>query len=222
MQWDIIEVNPAHNIKNKYVEDSIAHIPANENQHKLIKKCLQENHPYFYNFMQFMYYSGARPKEILQIKLSFIDIKTREILLPAKITKGKISYRNIVIDDGLLDVLLDMEIDKYPKDFYLFGSFREPGKGNVGKYIDFIPGPTSIKRDTATKRYKKIVKDGLGIDVTMYSYKGKGGDDKLRAGVDLDSIRNQYGHTNKKMTKVYVRSITGFYKDDIIKNSTKF
>jgi hypothetical protein len=56
----------------------------------------------------------------------------------------------------------------------------------------------------------------------MYSYKHKGGEDKLRAGVDLDSIRNQYGHTDKKMTKVYVKTITGVYKEDIIKNSTEF
>lgn len=151
-----------------------------------------------------------------------ISLRHREIILPTEITKvGKVD-RTIVIDDGLMEVLIEMEIEKYPKDFYLFGSFRESGRGNVGKHLDFICSTTPIKRDTATKRWCKIVKDDLGINVNMYSYKHKGGNDKLRAGVDLDSIRNQYGHSSTKMTKTYVKEITGFYKDDIIKNSTEF
>ena len=62
----------------------------------------------------------------------------------------------------------------------------------------------------------------MRIDVNLYSYKGKGGDDKLKAGVSLDSIRNQYGHSTKKMTEIYVKEVTGFYKKDILKNSTNF
>ena len=52
----------------------------------------------------------------------------------------------------------------------MFGSYRDKGKGNVGKFLDFIPGPTKIKRDTATKRWKRIVKDGLKINVNLYVF----------------------------------------------------
>lgn len=216
------ENNPAHKIKNLSVVESRANTPATSDEHEKIKNCLSENYPNFFNFIKTIYYTGARPKELLSVKLEMINLRHREIILPAEITKVGKTDRIIVIDDGLLEVLQEMEIDKYPKDFYLFGSFRISGRGNVGKHLDFIPGPTPLKRDTATKRWKKIVKDGLAIDVNMYSYKHKGGNDKLRAGVDLDSIRNQYGHSNKKMTKVYVKEITGYYKDDIIRNSTEF
>lgn len=113
-------------------------------------------------------------------------------------------------------------IDDKNEAFYLFGSYREKGRGNVGKYIDFIPGPTPIKRDTATKRWQKIVKIKLGIDVNMYAYKHKGADDKLIAGINLDSIRNQLGHSTKKMTSTYAKGITGVYKKDIIDNSPEF
>lgn len=222
IDWDIIEVNPAHKIKSLKVIESRANTPATDAQHEKIKNCLEREHPYFFNFIKTIYYTGARPKEILSIKLNMIDIMRREIILPAEITKVGKTDRTVIIDDGLLDVLIEMEIEKYPKDFYLFGSFRQRGKGNLGKHLDFICGTTPIKRDTATKRWKKIIKDGLGINVNMYSYKHKGGNDKLRAGVDLDSIRNQYGHSNKRMTKVYVKEITGYYKNDIINNSTEF
>lgn len=222
IEWDIIEYNPAHRIKHLRETESIANKPANEAEHKKIKECLKSQHPDFYNFIKTIYYTGARPKEILLIQLSMIDLINREIKLPPKITKVGIKHRNIIIDNGLMEVLLSMEISKYPKDFYLFGSFRQRGKGNLGKHLDFIPGTTPIKRDTATKRWQRIVKEGLKIDINMYSYKHKGGNDKLKAGVDLDSIRNQYGHTDKKMTKVYVKEVTGFYKKDIIENSTEF
>ena len=222
IEHDILENNPAHKIKNLGVVESRANTPATDDEHDKIKNCLSDNHPNFFNFIKTIYYTGARPKELLSVKLEMISLKHREIILPAEITKLRKSDRTVIIDDGLLEVLLEMEIEKYPKDFYLFGSFRTSGRGNVGKYLDFIPGPTPLKRDTATKRWKRIIKDGLGIDVNMYSYKHKGGNDKLRAGVDLDSIRNQYGHSNKKMTKTYVKEITGFYKDDIIRNSTEF
>src|SRR5690606_13215354 len=63
LQWDILEYNPAHNIKNLPVEKSMANIPANENQHKVIKECLENHHPYFYNFIRTIYHAGIRPNE---------------------------------------------------------------------------------------------------------------------------------------------------------------
>jgi hypothetical protein len=78
-----------------------------------------------------------------------------------------------------------MNFERLPKDYFLFGSFREKAKGNLGKHNDFIPGPTKIKRDTATKRWKRIVKDHLGIDVNMYSNKHSGANAKILAGIDL-------------------------------------
>ena len=222
LHWDLIEINPCTKIRRLPEEESIFNRTPTDEEHKKIKKELSKNHQYFCNFLEVEYYTGIRPKEILSIQLYMIDLDNREIHLPPKITKSGTKKRVVVINNHLYNLLLDMELSMYPKEFYLFGSYREKGKGNVGKFLDFIPGPTKIKRDTATKRWKRIVKDGLKINVNLYAYKHKGGDDKLKAGVNLDSIRNQYGHSDKKMTERYAKGIKGIYKQDIIDNSPEF
>ena len=204
------------------VSESNYHKSANDDEHLIIKECLSKHHPDYYNYIRTLYHTGARPIEILSIQLNMVNLENREINLPPIVTKTGIKYRDIIINDYLMHIFMKMEILKYPDDFYLFGSYRQKGKGNIGKHLDFIPGPTPIRRDTATNRWKRIVKDGLGIDVTQYSYKHKGGDDKLIAGVNFDSIREQFGHTTKKMTKTYVKKIKGVYKKDIIDNSPDF
>ena len=222
IECDYIEYNPCHKIRPLPVEESNANRTSTDNEHILIKIELENNHPEFCRFIETLYHTGIRPKEILSIKLKMINIELREIILPPVITKSGTKQRNVIINDYMLKMFLDLKLDAYPDDFYLFGSFRKSGCGNIGKFIDFIPGPTKIKRDTATKRWYKIVKKGLGIDVNMYSYKHKGGDDKIINGVDLDSIRHQYGHSKKRMTEHYVKQIKGIYKKDLIENSPRF
>jgi hypothetical protein len=52
-------------------------------------------------------------------------IKKSEIILPAEITKQK---ENNCTNQLLNGVLQKNEFELLPKDYYLFGSFREPGK----------------------------------------------------------------------------------------------
>lgn len=218
LAWDIIEYNPAHNIKSLKTIASKANTPATSKENETIKKLLQSEHPYFFKFISSIFYTGIRPKELLLIRINMIDLENREITLPPEITKTNLE-RVVPINDFLLEDLKDIKM--YPKDFYLFGSYRENGRGNIGKYIDFIPGPTPIKRDTATKRWKKLIKDGLGINVNMYSYKHKGADSLILAGADLDTVRSLLGHTSERTTKIYAKKITQVYKNEIIDKATE-
>jgi len=219
---DILEYNPAHKIKKLPVSKNNKYRTPTNEEHKKIKENLKAIHPYFCNYVEAEYHTGARPFELLEIQLHMIDLPNREINLPPEITKGKIKSRDIIVNDYLFNMLSNMNLKQYPQDFYLFGSFRQKGKGNKGKHIDFIPGTTKIKRDTATKRWNRIVINGLNIKVHLYAYKHKGGDDKVINGVDLDSIREGMGHSDTRMTKTYVKKIQGVYKKDIIDNSPEF
>lgn len=221
IQWDIIETNPAHNIKNLPVEETRANITATPEQHKQIKECLENDHPHFYIYIATIFHTGIRPKEILDIKLNMIDMKNQQIILPPEITKTN-KERIVPINNHLLMMLMNLDLEIYPNDFYLFGSYREPGKGNRGKFIDFIPGPTRLKRDTATKRWKRIIKDGLGINVNMYSNKHAGANAKILAGMDLDVLRELYGHTSKLMTLRYAKAVKEVYRKQIIERSPEF
>lgn len=219
IQYDIIEVNPAHNIKNLRVEESIAHIPATDEQMKLIKKELLHNHYNFYIYILIIYNLGIRPTEILSIKLSMIDMDNDLIVLPPNITKGRKKYRTLPITSQLKQFLESLNFNSLPKDYYLFGSFRQQGKGNVGASVDFIPAPTQLKRDTATKRWEKIVKIGLGINVTMYSMKKYGANKKAEAGISIDAIQGTFGHSKKETTLIYLTKQNEINRKEIMDKS---
>jgi integrase len=204
VEFDIIENNPAHNIKNLRVEESIAHAPASDDQIKAIKNELSANHSNFYNFVKVIYHLGVRPEEILLIKLSNVDMEKGIITLSPENTKGRRKYRVLPINKYLLQDLENMHFENLPKEYYLFGSFREEGKGNIGKFEDFIPGPTHMNRDTATRRWETAVKKKLGFDVTMYSMKKYGANKKAQAGISLDAIMGTFGHSKKETTLIYL------------------
>jgi integrase len=218
IQWDIIEINPAHKINNLEVVESEANIPASPDDVEKIKKELSINHPDFYNFVLTIFHTGIRPEEITKLTLGMINLKNCEMVLPAKITKTK-KKRIVPINQHLMKYYQEMDIEIYPRNFYLFGSYREAGKGNVGKFKDFIPGPTKMNRDTATRRWESIVKKGLGISMNMYAMKHLGADRKILAGLEIDSLRELYGHTSYLMTEKYAKVVKEVHRNNILQNS---
>lgn len=222
IQYDIIEFNPADKIKHLPTEESIFHNPASMKDIEKIKKELYSKDHNFYNFISVIFHLGIRPDEILQIKLSMIDFENEIITLIPKNTKGRKKYRVLPINKHLMQFLKEFEMQKLPKDFYLFGSFREPGKGNVGPKLDFIPGPTRIKVDTATKRWEKIVKLGLKINMTMYAMKKHGANMKLSSGISLEAISEQFGHTKLETTKIYTTMLNQINRNEVLLKSPAF
>jgi len=221
IHWDIIENNPAHNIKNLPVQETTANTPATIDQHLLIKEYLENNHFNFFVFVATIFHTGMRPWEILQIKIEYIDFETSKINLPAHITKTR-KDRAVPVNKFLMELFEVLGANQVPLHYNLFGSFRISGRGNCGPKTDFIPGPTQLKRDTATKRWKRIVKDKMGIDVNLYSYKHFGANQKILAGIDLDVLRELYGHTSKMMTMRYAKVVKDVYLKEIMERSPKF
>lgn len=218
IQWDIIETNPAHQINNLSVAETEANVPACVEDVERIKQELKSKDLNFWVFCLTIFHTGIRPEEILKITLDLVDLTKSEITLPAGITKNN-KKRIVPINPHLMECFKAMNFHSLPKDFYLFGSTREAGKGNIGKHVDFISGPTKIKRDTATKRWHRLVKKGLGIQMNMYAMKHLGADRKILAGLDLDSLRELYGHSSKIMTEKYAKVVKEVYRKQILENS---
>ncbi len=222
IQYDIIEFNPADKIKHLPVEESILHNPATTNDIEKIKTGLFSKDHNFYNFVSFIFHLGIRPEEILQIKISMINFKTEIITLLPKNTKGRKKYRVLPINKHLMEFFRKIDLHQLPQDFYLFGSFRESGKGNVGPKIDFIPGPTKLNRDTATRRWENIVKIGLGINMTMYAMKKHGANMKLVSGISLEAISEQFGHSKVETTKIYTTMLNQINRNEVLEKSPAF
>lgn len=128
--------------------------PGTDDEIEKIKKALIEKDFRFYVYSIAVFHTGIREVELLKVTLGMINMTKNEFNLPATMTKNGKS-RIVPMNKYLKEYLIEMGFEKLPKDYYLFGSFKEPRVGNRGKnqfLPDFLPGPTPISRDTATAR----------------------------------------------------------------------
>lgn len=218
IQWDIIPFSPGSKIKSKPVPVTRSNIPPTAPELKIIKQHMEVKHPEFLIFINMLFHTGIRPVELTRIKIGMIDVTNRIITLPAEITKTK-KERIVPINDHLFETLIPYMKYDYPEYFYLFGSHRPSGKGNIGLHKDFMPGPTKMKRDTATKRWEKIVKIGLGIDRNLYSMKKAGANAKILAGMSTRALKELFGHTSELTTEIYITNLHEVINKEIMLKS---
>lgn len=224
VQWEVIENNPAHGIKLLKVGEVIANIPATDDESKKIKEKLLKDFPSFYVYVITIFHTGIRPKELMDIKLKMVNLDKNEINLPPEITKTDIA-RIVPINPFLKAYFLEMNLHNFNQDFYLFGSNREHANRGLKKDLDFVPGPRRLNRDAASKLWRILIKGkekGLGIDVNLYSMKHLGANKKILAGVELDALRELYGHTSKMMTLRYAKIVKEVNRKQIIDKSPDF
>lgn len=235
VDWEIIEHNPASKIKLLPVAETQKFIPYTIDEKKTIADHLFINHYRFYVFLLFVYHKGVRPKEVLALKIKDIDFTGNLITIMPDLaeenSKTK-TIRRIPLSHELLPFIRELNLSEYDKEMYVFGSPYESGQGNRGSakgqrtgafHPDYFkPSFTRIKRDTVTKFWNKIVKKNLGIDKYLYAAKHTGGDDKILAGMDIDALKELYGHSSKYMTEKYVSQLKEIYRKHIIEHSPSF
>jgi hypothetical protein len=93
-------------------------------------------------------------------------------------------------------------------------------QGNVGKHKDFIPGPTHLSRDTATRRWESIVKKRLNIDKTMYSIKKYGGN-KISSRNKFRCHTRSFWPFRKETTLIYLTNQDEINRQEVL-NKSKF
>jgi integrase len=230
MDWKVIKFNPAEKIKTLPVAETRKFIPYTDEEKIKIREHLFTNHYRFFVFMLSIYHCGLRPKEALALKIKDIDLANQLItILPdleAENSKTK-KIRYIPINNHLLIFLREFELQNYPGEYFLFGSPFEKGHGRRGnissKHPDYFkPSAVRVKRDTVTKLWKEIIIDDLGIKKYLYAGKHSGADAKILAGIDLDTLKELYGHSSKFMTEKYVSVLMEVHKKKIIEHSPEF
>lgn len=222
IEWEMIEFNPASNIKSLKVQEANSNVPATDEESLKIKEHLKSKFPSFFYFNAILFHTGIRPEEILQIKIEMVNLKDSVINLPPEITKtGR--YRIIPINKFLSNDLETMRLDIHPATYFVFGTKRGDKRNRgLSPETDFVPAPQNLHSDTATKLWRKLVKTELGIQVNMYSEKHRGANKKILAGIDLDSLRELYGHTSKLMTEKYAKVVKEVYRKQIMEKSPDF
>lgn len=206
---ELIKFNPAKGIKDEPVDESMGYKRLTDEEKETIADHLLLKFPDFFEYLMFIYDDGIRRKETLLLQIKDFNLTTREILIRPEVAKTN-KARIVPITDTLMQILLRREIWSFPSDYFLFSNDK------------FKPGAAPYHPNVPTSWWRKLVIEDLKIDCKMYSLKHRGADDKLLAGIDLDTLRTLYGHKSKQMTEVYARAVKGKYKQKIIDNAPVF
>ncbi|MCC6584539.1 MAG: site-specific integrase [Chitinophagales bacterium] len=221
-----IENSPAMKIKSLSVPEGRGFIPPTDEEKAIIRQTLEQDDPYFFTYLMVIYYTGIRADETLSLQIRDLDrIKKQFVIIKddERENAKTDNKRTVPIVDHLWELLERMELHKYPREYFIFGSPGMPGRGWTGvkdKSMYFTPNPTKIKRDTATRRFKAKIKDAFGIECHMYAMKHKGADDKKIAGMKTDAIRGLFGHTHTAMTEKYFSE--NIHEEEIRRLTPKF
>lgn len=203
VEWEHIKSNIIRDIKSKKSEKTEGYVQPTDNEQKLIFDHLKEIDFNYYIFCCIEYYMGIRPKEILNLKCFDVNMESKTIKVLSEDAKDA-SYRYVPMLGPVFNLLKNLDLSN--PDWYLIGR-PKPYGCRFFKYQYFCPNPYSIKRDTATRKWKEYVIDGLGINVKCYSLKHKGANDKLKAGMSLKTISEMFGHSEEKITEIYANHI---------------
>lgn len=242
----VVKYNPASDLEHFKVAESNKFVSLTPDEKEKITKELFTKHYRFFVYIQTLYHTGIRPKEILALRISDVDLKKQLITIAPDVEEENsktMNVRHVAISNQLLPFLRELELHKHPDIFFVFGSPFGPGgnRGSVALYgvptrgtgkktgvsgamrpDYFQPSQFHIKRDTVTKLWKRIVVDGLKINKHLYALKHTGADDKILAGIDLDALRELYGHSSKLMTETYAKKIREVNRKQIIEHAPAF
>lgn len=200
----IIDNNPfvkVKNLKKIITNKNMAYSPV---QVLDLKKDLQENEPYLWFFVEFIYYTYIRPAELRRLKVGNIDFEKGKITIPADVSKNK-NLNTLSLPLPLQKKLLELKINTYNKDFYLFTAKREPS---------FKP----LSKNYMSLRHKNILDlKEFGDNFTLYSWKHTGVVSAYKSGIDIKSIQLQCRHASIEQTDHYLKTL-GFEDNKAIMN----
>lgn len=157
---DITLYNYASDLRN-IKEKPNKNTPFTNEQYEKIISWLKKNDPYLLFFIRFMSYTFLRPIEVLRIRTGNINMKERIIEVPTKTEQ----ISRILIIEKLFILLKEIELEKYPQDFYLFTPTGKPGKWEKRNFD--TSGYQFFRR--RFKKVKNIL--NLGNEYGLYSFR---------------------------------------------------
>lgn len=162
-----------------------------EDWSKKIIQYFRDNQPSMEIVCGLIYNSFLRPAEICRTQIKDIQIAKNAIYLPATKTKNK-KARWCLLPPHLIELLVNLGIDRYPMDYYLFSSGLKPGKTQL----------YTRKIDKYWHKMREVI--NLPMEYQLYSYRDTG----------ITDLKKQ-GHSN-----LFISSITGHLNSDEIETYT--
>ena len=156
-----------------------------------------------------LYYCFIRPKEMSFIKIEHISLDNVTIFIPGATAKN---YKNAVvtIPKSLLEHFVNLNIEKFPKDFYLFSE-------------NMLPGKEHRDEKQFRDRWGKVRK-ALKFPLTykFYSLKDTGITNLISLCRDTRLVRDQARHSSISITDLYTPHDTIVGNENIAKTEAIF
>lgn len=188
VELEVIDGNPVRDISKRKTVIRERETLTLEERAK-INDHLRSKHYSFWRFMQIFFHSGARIKEMLELRVSNVDLAGQRFKVLVK--KGRQSREQWrTIKDIAVPYWIEVLTNAKPDDFVF----------SVG----LVPGSSSIRREQITRRWNWHVKrdpkkGGLGIKADFYSLKHLNLDETA-AHLDIEAAAAMAGHTTPVVT----------------------
>ncbi len=151
---------------------------------------LSVNNPGFLRVCLLCYCCLMRPKEIMLLRCSDIDLEGQLVKVSAAVAKN--DHDSVrTIPDAMMPYFRGLDLSH--GDWYLFSGKR------------FEPGRKKVWSQRASDYWRDFVRPALGFgeDVQLYSLKDTGITNMAAAGVPVSFIRQQADHSSLEMTSIY-------------------
>lgn len=183
-ELEMVDHNPAEELKKMKQTFNPRKTLTTEEREK-VKSYLKIHHPVFYRFIQIFFHSGSRRTELLSLKVKDVDLFKQEFIILVKKGNQKRFVKKVIKDIAL--PYWEQQLLNSKKDDYVFS-------------IGLLPGKDKIREEQITRRWKRLVKDKLGIIADLYSLKHLN-TDETAASISLATAANHNGHTSTAITK---------------------
>ncbi|AOZ99581.1 tyrosine-type recombinase/integrase [Flavobacterium commune] len=191
-------------------DDPIKNTPFTGYEVKAIRDYLLENDKQLYHFIQFVIYTFLRPREIIRLKVSDINLREKYLKVETKSERKKIKK----LVGPVLDWLEEININNLPSDAHLFT--------NLGSYFVWTATEKS-KVDHFGNRFAKV-KEKLKFngDYGIYSFRHTAAMDLFHAFMKQGMTEHESilklmpitGHASETALRNYLRDIGGMLPKD--------
>jgi site-specific recombinase XerD len=200
---EIIAKNPFKGFKKKK-EERKRRRAFNDREKEIIFREILKTDKWLALLTLFQYYCAIRPRaEMNRLRFHDIDLKRGLIFLSGEQTKN--GEKDIVtIPDDCLDIIktLDIDFERYPKSFLIFGRHLEPHPTLCVGYNTYHAKHQAV--------LQKLKDDGVLNDIegmTSYSWKDTGVQFLIQSGMNVYDIMRHLRHRSLEHTQRYCDSI---------------
>ena len=173
----------------------------------LKKNILKDGKAHLWVYIQFIFYTLARPNELRHLKVGHIDMDRRQILIAGDHAKTNFEA-HVGISDSFAKVINDSGVMDYAHDLFVFSNLLT------------VPGPRPVGSSYFYKQIKPYLQEfrKLNPNYDTYGFKHTGAISLYLATKDPYTVQRQCRHTTLSQTEKYLRDLGVFVGFENIKH----